>query len=256
MTKTLRIRFALLGAIVVIALVAFGKDAVEAVRGWGAANDDTVPVLVADGYIPPFQIIRSAGVTMRRYPREFVPVGALQNTTELLKDNGQPLYVSVVGIPDGQPLTRMVLSEAGRERGMSSLLKPGKVAVSFQVDRARAAGGWVRPGDTIALFHNLSSEAVLRHGGHFDTELLLESVQVLAVDHEHVGEKPDSDRDGMSPDVRALTQAEADSQTITVLANTQEAALIVEARERGSLSVVLRSMGDDMPWYGGKTKPS
>lgn len=35
---------------------------------------------------------------------------------------------------------------------MSSLLRPGKVAVSFKVDRERSAGGWVHPGDTIAVF--------------------------------------------------------------------------------------------------------
>jgi pilus assembly protein CpaB len=256
MKKTLMLRVGLIATIVLVGLFTFGKEAVDYVRTWNSAGgEETVPVLITDRYIPPFQIVKPAFVKVRRFPREYVPVGALQSVNDLQKENGQLLYVTVIGVPANQPLTRMALNEAGRNQGMSSLLMPGKVAVSFPVERSRAAGGWIRPGDTIAIFRSLLPSAGGR-GAQLGTPLLLESIQVLAVDHDHVGErsKENEETDAVRVAAQELTQQEADTQILTVLANTREAAALVEARERGPLSVALRSMGDDLPWsVGGVT---
>jgi len=214
-------------------------------KGWGPVSSDEIPVLVATQFIPPFQALKPEQVRVRYFPKEFVPPGALQMESEIRHENGNASFSTVVGIPAGQPVTRTLLADATKERGMAALLRPGKVAVSFEVDRSRAAGGWVRPGDTIAIFEKMPMDLTGRSGNKRQTRLLFSAVDVLAVDRAQVGEEEKRTEKSISPLVEI---PENGSQTITVLTNTADAAAIIEAQELGSLSVVLRALGDEWPW--------
>ena len=158
-------------------------------------------------------------------------------------DGDRDLYTTAVAVPEGQPLTHTVLEELGKSRGMASVLPLGKVAVSFAADPVRGAGGWVEPGNVIALFHTtLETE----HGKSFHkTRLLFSSLSVLAVDKNRLGQEASP-----SPVNDIPLSAEGGGAVITVLVNPLEAARLVEAREQGHLSVALRSLGDDTPWAG------
>lgn len=202
-------------------------------------DNDHVPVLVTERYIPAFTLIRVQGVAVRSYPRELVPPGALHSLQELLDESGRELFIANVAIPEGQPLTRTLVGRLDQKRELSCLLPPGKVAVSIGVDRAHGAGGWVRPGDHIALFRTSAGS----------TRLLLSRAEVLAVDRDRLGQeaaRSGANEAGPSSDV--LQVVESDANILTVALNPVEAAALIEAREEGPLSVVLRAPGDDWSW--------
>jgi Flp pilus assembly protein CpaB len=211
----------------------------------GSERETTVPVLVAKRYLPAFSVIHSEGVDVHRYPASFVPPGALNSLSELKSDTGQNVYASVVAIPQGQPLTRTILIDAAEKQRMASLIAPGQVAVSFAVDKAHAAGGWVRPGDRVAIFQTEDPQKV--------TRLLFGALHVLAVDNARLGQGgPDEQDSEKGPLVVEPSAEDTANRILTVLATPNEAAHLLDARERGSLSVVLRALGDDIPWLTAK----
>ena len=217
----------------------------------GSDNGTTVPVLVAKRYIAAFSVIKPDDVEMRRYPQTFVPPGVLNNPSELETDAGQSVYASVVAIPDGQPLTRAVLIDAGQKQRMASLIHPGRVAVSFAVDKSHAAGGWVRPGDTIAIFETLPLPPGPAANAERSTKILFSALQVLAVDNVRVGQGAPDDKDADKSALMVdLSTEDASTRILTVLATGGQAATLLDAREKGALSVVLRALGDDVPWPG------
>jgi pilus assembly protein CpaB len=216
---------------------------------YGKDGND-IPVLIADHFISPFQVLTPGDVKVKYFPREFVPPGALHSISETLKEDGQGIYSTIVGIPEGQPLTRTILNETGKEHGMSSLLRPGKVAVSFKVERDKSAGGWVHPGDTIAIFQKIRSEFSGR-AEQRQTRLLLNAVEVLAVNQAHLGRDSSEEPKADGP-LQAPFEENA-AQVLTVLTNTADASALVDAQEAGPLTIVLRPLGDNIPWLQSKS---
>ena len=213
---------------------------------WAGDTTDSIPVLVTDAYIPAFQVVKPQGVKIRNYPKDFVPPGALHAKPELLSETGQFVFSSIVAIPEGEPLTRTILVEVGKDHGLSSLLHVGQVAVSFNIDKARAAGGWIQPGDTVALFETLPPDLRSALPLRKKTQLLLNRVKVLAVDKAHLGQRCETPE--KTDAITELTSVESESHVITVLVSPTEADALIDARERGPVSVVLRAIGDDIPW--------
>lgn len=199
---------------------------------------ESTAVLVADRYIPALSVVRPAMVKPKLIPRRWVPPGALHSMKELESTQGAGLFSAAVAIPEGQPLTRTVVADLSRHHGMASYLSPGQVAVSFSVDPVRGAGGWIQPGDVVAIFtaENFSED----RPGRAASQLLFSSVHVLAVDQKRVGLAADASADS--------TATNSGETVLTVGMNPIEAARLVEAREKGHLSVLLRALGDDAPW--------
>lgn len=243
-------RFWILRGALIAALLAVGS--IAGIRTFGTSrhdvalnSDDTAPVLVAGRYIPAFTSIKADDVRVESFPKPLIPTGALHNAGELQDSDGKTLYLSTIAIPEGQALTLGQLAGADQGDRLSSLMRPGKVAVSFEVDRAHGVGGWLRPGDSIALFHSVSSGLSGRAGTA--TRLLFSSIPVLAIDEARLGqtkEKSASENSQMPLELSTPT----DMKIVTVLVKPSEASQLIEAREHGSISLVLRARGDDYPW--------
>jgi Flp pilus assembly protein CpaB len=241
------LRLAIIAAIAFLLILNLGSHTFSSLgRLWTSEAADTVPVLTAGSYIQAFQVLKPDALSIKYYPKDLVPPGALHTKAELISDSGQYIFSTVVAVPEGSPVTRALLVEVGKEQGLSSLLRLGRVAVSFNIDKSRAAGGWVQPGDTIALFETIPPDLHSASALRKRTQLLMSAVRVLAVDRAHLGQRPDPS--AKTDAVAELTSVESDSHMITVLVNPAEAATLIEARERGPLSIVLRAMGDDLPW--------
>lgn len=77
------------------------------------------------------------------------------------------------------------------------------------------------------------------------THLLLNAVEVLAVNQAHLGHDApavEQSEEGQS------SPTDNESQVLTVIVNTSDASALVEAQEAGPLTIVLRPLGDDLPW--------
>ena len=205
-------------------------------------------VLIAGHYIPAFAVIKPDMVRVQEFPKGWLPPGALRARTELANENGQMLFTSLIAIPEGQPITRAMVADAAQNDALGSLVRPGKVAVSFEIDKAHGVGGWVRPGDTVALFAATPMTLVSAKSPGKKTRLLFSSVLVVAVDDKRIGQS--SGKESSAPDSAATLEPPLANgmKVVTVLVSPLEASILIEAREEGSLNVVLRSLGDDIPW--------
>jgi pilus assembly protein CpaB len=244
-----KLRIALTSAILmVLVMLVFQKSRAS----WFLSSSDPgemVPVLVADRYIPAFTVIKPEWVRAMEFPKAFVPPGALRAKSDLNNENGQMLFTSAISIPEGQPVTRALVTDASQNDTLGGLIRPGKVAVSFEIDKAHGVGGWIRPGDRVAVFGATPMSINGSKSLGKKTRLLYPSVVVVAVDDKRLGQNPEKASDtGTDAAVIPELAASNGAKIITVLVSPTEASTIIEAREDGSLSVVLRSLGDDIPW--------
>ena len=239
MAKNIKIRIGLIILILLLLAVFRGSfsDKDKSIMG----SDESIPVLVASEYIPAFTIVKIKMAAVRHFPKEYVPPGSIHTIRELVGSEDHELYMAAVAIPAGQPLTQTVMDELGKSRGMASTLPQGKVAVSFAADPVRGAGGWVEPGDSIAVFHTMLSAH--KEEALHKTSLLFPSLPVWAVDKNRLG-APHPD----APPGSLQENPESGPTVFTVVVNPLQAARLIEAREEGHLSVVLRSLGDDSSW--------
>lgn len=212
----------------------------------GGETED-VAVLVTTRYVPAYQPLGTPAVEVRRFPREWVPPGALHGTPDLTQANGNPRFAAAVALPIGQPLTRTVLLECDAASRIAALLPIGKVAVSFAAERSRSSGGWIQPGDAIAIFESLPPNDS-RQAPSRATRLLFPSIQVLAVDGRRLGEPLPAEEQTKKNSWEEMNTAPAETQIFTVLVTPLEAAVLTEARERGPLCSALRASGDDGLW--------
>jgi Flp pilus assembly protein CpaB len=202
---------------------------------------DSVEILVANRYVPGFTAVTPTAARLVLMPKAFLPPGALFAKTDLLTEEGRPRYSAAVAIPEGQPLTQALLTPVTQDDSLALLVRAGRAAVSFEVDKAHGVGGWIKPGDVVALYRTSSEidQAKKR------TRLLLASVPIVAVDNVRLGRPPEPEK----PAEDNLMPSNAPEQRVlTVLVSANEAAAIIEAREHGAISVVLRAPGDELPW--------
>jgi pilus assembly protein CpaB len=247
--KTNQLRTILIAAISVVLLLV-GISKARSVWRWGSSDPgEWVSVLVADRYIPAFSVIKAEMIRAQEYPKNLVPPGALLSRNELENENKQMLFTSAISIPEGHPVTRALLTDASQNDTLGSVIQPGKVAVSFEIDKAHGVGGWIRPGDTVALFGASPMSITSARGSGKKTRLLLPSVLVVAVDDKRLGQNQDkSGENGTDPSVTPEAVMSGGAKIITVLVTPSAASALIEAREEGSISVVLRSLGDDVSW--------
>jgi Flp pilus assembly protein CpaB len=206
------------------------------------------PILIAGQHISAFTSIKKSMATFRNYPRSLVPTGAIRSLEELQSGNGQSLYMSAVPFPKGHPLTLAALIDMRKNRGMAFSLPPGKVAVSLRVDKARGAGGWIRPGDRIALYYtDRSSDNGMSPSAR--TSLLFPAVTVIAVDKKRWDEAPEP-APAASDAMSALIESEdldSSGSLLTLALYPPGALTLIQAREQGYVTAVLRASIDDLP---------
>jgi len=209
---------------------------------------DSVPVLIADHYIPAFSVIKPEFVRVQEFPKGVVPPGAFKAKGELANESGQLLFTSAISIPEGHPVTRALVTDASQNDTLGWLIRPGKVAVSFEIDKAHGVGGWIRPGDTVAVFGPAPMTVANFKAQGKKTRLLFSSIVVAAVDDKRLGQSQTKTDNGTDVSLMPESALSNGVKIITVLVSATEASTIIESREEGSLSVVLRSWGDDIPW--------
>ena len=243
-----KLRIILVTAIL-IALGVLGISKSRTAWHWNSRDPgDVVPVIIADRYIPAFTVIKPEMVRVQDFPKGFVPPGALNSKTELMNETGKLLFTSVISIPEGHPVTRALVTDASQNDTLGSLIRPGKVAVSFEIDKTHGVGGWIRPGDTVAVFGPTPMTIANFKAQGKKTRLLFPSVVVVAVDDKRLGQSQTKVESGTDSSVIPESPSSNGAKIITVLVSPTEATNIIEAREEGSLSVVLRSLGDELPW--------
>jgi pilus assembly protein CpaB len=160
--------------------------------------------------------------------------------------------VAVVPIPKGAQLLATSLQDAGRT-ALAHEVPRGQRALTIAVDDVSGVAGLLKPGNFVDVFGTFefgrpitSQNGVISYADErTETRLMLQNLQVIAVEREHLRARPDAPAEGNEGDAvaeRTRRAREAERYTnVTFLVGPAEAQQLVLAQQIGELTLALRS---------------
>ena len=148
-----------------------------------------------------------------------LPEGAFATKEALLKD-GRRMTLALIA--KNEPILRSKITAANQPATLSSMLAPGKRAVTVRVDDVRGVAGFIQPGDLVDVVL-IRTMAESRSNDSY-SEVILQSAKVLAID-QITGER---------------TEQPTIAKAVTLEVGVEEAQKILLATNIGRLSLILR----------------
>lgn len=185
-------------------------------------------VVVASRNLQPGELINSSSVSLRKIPQEFI------NSSSITSDNfetvdGQGLLLAVKA---GEPiLTSYTVTRGGAY--FSGTVKPGRRALTIEVDEISSISGMLRAGDKIDILVTAKQPKKLGivTGSEDLTFPLLSNLAVLATGQAQ----------------RGSGNAAVTYTHITLDVTPDQANSIIAAKTGGKMTAVLRSPTDELP---------
>jgi pilus assembly protein CpaB len=188
------------------------------------APADTVDILVAKADIGIGRALSVDDLTWQPWPRTaagplFIRRSDNPNALEDLKG-----AVARAPFVAGEPIREQKLVKAGNAGFMSAILPAGMRAISTEISAETGVGGFILPNDRVDVI-------LTRRGGAegFISETILQDVRVLAID-QTVEEKGG--------------QKVVVGKTATLELSPAQTEVLAVSRQRGTLSLALRSLAD------------
>src|SRR6516162_6797231 len=148
-----------------------------------------------------------------------LPEGAFATKQELLSGGRR---MALVSIAPNEPVLRARVTAPGQRAALSSMLDPGKRAVTVRVDDVRGVAGFIQPGDRVdVVLIRTEAESKLKEGY---SDVILQYAKVLAID-QITGERPEQ------PTI---------AKAVTLEVSAEEAQKILLATNVGRLTLMLR----------------
>src|ERR1700674_51764 len=227
-------RLLVLGVALLAGALAFmlsGRDAPS--PQVAAPPSDTVDILVARVDIAVGRAVQPEDLAWQPWPLSaagplFIRKTARPDAIESLKGSvARPRFVA------GEPMREAKLIKADGSGFMSAILPAGMRAISTEISAETGAAGFLLPKDRVDVILTRKDAAAQRSGGDgFVSETILRNVRVLAID-QTVEEK-----NGQKVVV---------GKTTTLELAPQQTELLAVSRQRGNLSLALRSLADAKP---------
>jgi len=224
--------------VLAIAIVA-GGIAAYLVSGSGSAPPPaapvaqlpTVDVLVAKSDIGLGQTVTPEDVQWQTWPAATVSNSFIRRSDR--PDAAKEVTGSIARYPFivGEPIREPKLIKANGSGFMAAILPPGMRAVSTEISPETAAGGFVLPNDRVdvILTRRLKNPDPKATGDIVVSAVVLANIRVLAID------QAPKEKDGQNSVI---------GKTVTLELKPEQAPLLAEARQAGTLSLALRSIAD------------
>jgi pilus assembly protein CpaB len=180
-----------------------------------------VVVAVADLSIG--STLKSDDLQVRLWPENLVPDGSFGSVEDLVD---RVVKTDLVG---GEPILESKLAPAGSTGGVSSLIPPGKRAVTVAVNVVSGVGGFILPGTKVDVLVTVSLSG---KSDERSTRTILQNVEVLAVDQTYRKEKDDP----------------MEVKSVTLIVSPEEAEKLALAANEGALQLALRGSSDQEPY--------
>ncbi|MEM7812902.1 MAG: Flp pilus assembly protein CpaB [Planctomycetota bacterium] len=183
-------------------------------------KEPEVDVLVATVKIPPGVSLDESNTAFRTLPISAVPQGAIRDR-ELTAGKALFSYAAVDDV-----ITEAKISE--NAFSPSTAIPAGMRAETIRVDAAMSHSGLLRPGDrvdVVCTYRNTQNNRQVTK-----TKVILEYVEVFASDNRRS---------------TADSEGDAIAKHVTLLVTPEQAVLVNLTRQRGTLSLTLRSKLDD-----------
>jgi pilus assembly protein CpaB len=198
---------------------------------------ETVEILVARNDIGVGRAVQPQDVGWQPWPITaagplFLRKAQRPNAIEELKGS-----VARAPFVSGEPIREQKLIKADGSGYMSAILPAGMRAVSTEISPETGAAGFILPNDRVDILLTRKEADAQRTGGGdgFVSETILRNIRVLAID-QTVEEKNG--------------QKVAVGKTTTLELTPKQAETLAVSRQRGSLSLALRSLADARPASG------
>lgn len=217
----------------VLALV-FGGSAALGVRQFmglrpAAAKVPTVPLVVAVADIPAGTMVTAERITVRPFPKDSVPEGAIGKVEDCLD---RAAYSTIV---KGETLLGIKLGPKG-EYGLAAKIPKGMRAFTINTpDVAAGVAGFIHPGNLVDVLMTVTSGGNDDATGGGSTTTLLQRVEILAVDHRMESVAESTTADGKQAPLRS----------VTLLVTPDQAAKLDLGQSKGELHLSLRHPEDD-----------
>jgi pilus assembly protein CpaB len=227
-------RFLVLGVAILAGALAYmlsGRD--MPLPQIAAPPSDTVDILVAHVDIPVGRAVQPEDMNWQPWP--ISAAGPLFIRKTARPDAIETLKGSVARAPfvAGEPMREAKLIKADGSGFMSAILPAGMRAVSTEISAETGAAGFILPNDRVDVILTRKDSMAQKAGGDgFMSETILRNVRVLAID-QTVEEK-----NGQKVVV---------GKTTTLELAPQQTELLAVSRQRGNLSLALRSLADSKP---------
>jgi pilus assembly protein CpaB len=209
--------------ILAIAIVLGGIAAVLA-RNWltnhaGSAQSRLGTIVVADAPLGFGTQLTVENTTEIPWSMSALPEGAFATKEGMLKD-GRRMALALIA--RNEPILRSKITAANQPATLSSMLGPGKRAVTVRVDDVRGVAGFIQPGDFVDVIL-IRTEAEMRSNESY-SDVILQSAKVLAID-QITGER---------------TELPTIAKAVTLEVGPEDAQRILLATNIGRLSLILR----------------
>jgi pilus assembly protein CpaB len=163
-------------------------------------------------------------VTAVEFPVAAVPENAFSDLDTLVGKGGNADYRTVLRIMEpGEVILASKVTGIGEDAGVSSRLEKGMRAFAIRVDVASGVSGFLRPGDKVDVYWTG------QNNGETVTKLILNGLELIAIDQQ-------ADATRNRPTV---------ARTVTVAANVNTIAALVQAQSTGTLLLSLRGINDE-----------
>ena len=220
--------------IILVAAAVFGLVAVIIVNAWFsgveeqqerlAAETPLAKVVVASQPLEFGAPLTQDNIRLVDWPSNSVPLGAFNNTESVLNGTRVALRPILVG----EPILAERVSGTDGRAAISANIPEDMRAVTISVSEVSGVAGFVVPGDVVDVLLTRQMAGEGATGNDVLTAVVLESVQVLAID-------------------QLANDKETDPKvvnTATVLVSPFDAQKLVLAARLGSMSLTLRNIED------------
>jgi pilus assembly protein CpaB len=148
-----------------------------------------------------------------------LPEGAFATKQEIINGGRR---MALVAIALNEPVLRGRITAPGQRAALSSMLDPGKRAVTVRVDDVRGVAGFIQPGDRVdVVLIRTEAESKIKEGY---SDVILQYAKVLAID-QITGER---------------TEQPTIAKAVTLEVSAEEAQKILLATNVGRLTLILR----------------
>lgn len=224
----------LLGVIAVVLANAYFSG-VEERQIAEAQEQEMARIVVATQPIEFGTPLTEQNIRLQNFPARSIPEGAFRSIPDALKDN----RVALRPIVPGEPVLASKVSGTDGRATLAALLPDGFRAITIPVNNINGVAGFVLPGMMVDVLLLRQIEGDGATDSDQRADLVMESVQVLAVDqlaNEKAGE----------PKV---------SRSVTVAVTPQDASRLAIANRMGTLQLTLRKMEPQFTVDSESTQP-
>ncbi|MBU1076704.1 MAG: Flp pilus assembly protein CpaB [Spirochaetes bacterium] len=191
-------------------------------------------VAVAKMYIPKYAVIKPEMIRIQQVPVKYLQPGAVTSIKELLSQERNKQYVTLVPVMEGEMILSTKISMPGQNTGLSVVIPSGKRAISVPISTDTDVS-LIKPGNKIDLISTFADKSVY----------LLQNLVVLSVGNSIIGELENEGRKSKSVLGSISDMATGGGMNITLAVTPMEALKIAYARGKCDFNVVLRNAVDD-----------